>query len=349
MHSRPVAVYASLTLAIALSGCGTTEQVVSTKTTSTAGPTADSAASSGDASSETASSSSTSDASPAGGDATPVDLGDRHEFLTDEGGVVVEGSEVTFVYNTGVRKTFDMGGAVPVDDSGNATMATASGDLLVLSSGAGSMTSAAGGVSTVDSHGAGSIVEGDGVIDIGADGSMSCVGPAGVQVLASDGAAAEVGNFGVIVQDAKGKQVVVGDPGANAKPVGRYAGCDVEDTATIELAGDVLFDFDKDTLSSAGQEIIAQTVDMLEQHAAGKALTVTGHTDAKGSESYNLDLSERRARTVESALAKKLQGQTITAEGAGEAEPVAPNTTSTGDDNPEGRAANRRVTITFTR
>ena len=343
MHSRPVAVYACLILATALSGCGSNEQVVSTKTTSTVGPTADSAASSGD------SSSTASDGSPAGGDATSVDLGDRHEFLTDDGGVVVEGSEVTFVYNTGVRKTFDMGGAVPVDDSGNATMATASGDLLVLSSGAGSMTSAAGGVSTVDSHGAGSIVEGEGVIAIGADGSMSCVGPAGVQVQGSDGAATEVGNFGVIVQDAKGDQVVVGDPGANAKPVGRYAGCDVQDRATIELAGDVLFDFDEDTLSSAGQEIIAQTVDMLEQHAAGKALTVTGHTDAKGSESYNLDLSQRRSRTVESALAKKLPGQSITAAGAGEAEPVAPNTTPTGEDNPEGRAQNRRVTITFAR
>lgn len=78
--------------------------------------------------------------------------------------------------------------------------------------------------------------------------------------------------------------------------------------------------------------------------AAGTSgtVTVTGHTDSTASDAYNLDLSNRRAAAVASALAPRIPpGLTITAVGKGESEPIADNGT------PEGRALNRRVTITL--
>lgn len=74
-----------------------------------------------------------------------------------------------------------------------------------------------------------------------------------------------------------------------------------------------------------------------------------GYTDAKGSPNYNLDLSQRRAQAVEAVLRTRLgAGYVFTTTGHGETDPIAPNTTTEGSDNPEGRALNRRVTIRYT-
>ena len=69
------------------------------------------------------------------------------------------------------------------------------------------------------------------------------------------------------------------------------------------------------------------------------ALTVTGHTDSTGTASHNQGLSERRARSVTTALEALVPGVAITAVGKGASEPVADN------DTDEGRALNRRVVI----
>jgi OOP family OmpA-OmpF porin len=60
-------------------------------------------------------------------------------------------------------------------------------------------------------------------------------------------------------------------------------------------------------------------------------------------------LSQRRAAAVRDALAPQLPGVDLTVAGRGEADPVAPNTRPDGSDDPVGRAANRRVTLTTTR
>ena len=52
---------------------------------------------------------------------------------------------------------------------------------------------------------------------------------------------------------------------------------------------------------------------------------------------------------VQAALAPLAPGATFQSTGKGAADPVAPNTNPDGSDNPEGRARNRRVTITFAR
>jgi outer membrane protein OmpA-like peptidoglycan-associated protein len=110
--------------------------------------------------------------------------------------------------------------------------------------------------------------------------------------------------------------------------------------ATVVI-GVVNFDFDKADLSSDARRILDDVATSLARpEAANLNLIVTGNTDAIGGESYNNQLSERRAR----AVAEYLQGKGVAAgrlqqRAAGETNPVASNT------NPEGRATNRRALI----
>ncbi len=70
------------------------------------------------------------------------------------------------------------------------------------------------------------------------------------------------------------------------------------------------------------------------------AIIAQGHTDAVGSETYNQELSERRAKAVMNYLiAQGIDGHRITSVGYGETEPVASN------DSEVGRQANRRVDL----
>lgn len=67
-----------------------------------------------------------------------------------------------------------------------------------------------------------------------------------------------------------------------------------------------------------------------------------GYTDNTGSSQHNVDLSGRRAASVAAAIKRLLPpGVTLATSGKGEAAPVAPNET------PQGRALNRRVSISF--
>ncbi|MCY7394719.1 MAG: OmpA family protein [Nocardioides sp.] len=116
------------------------------------------------------------------------------------------------------------------------------------------------------------------------------------------------------------------------------------ETVTIDLAADVLFAFDEAELSAAAQAKLAEITQKLTADQATGAVSIVGHTDSQGSDSYNVDLSRRRAQSVAAVLTPALSGQSLTfdVDGKGEAEPVADN----GSD--EGRQANRRVTITYT-
>ncbi|MGO1608247.1 MAG: OmpA family protein [Brevibacterium yomogidense] len=111
--------------------------------------------------------------------------------------------------------------------------------------------------------------------------------------------------------------------------------------SVITLATDILFDFDSAELSDAAQERIAEIADEI---PADAEVTVAGHTDSKGEGAYNQDLSEQRADTVAEVLAESDGDLQIESEGFGESEPVASNGTEAEDD-PEGRAENRRVEI----
>jgi outer membrane protein OmpA-like peptidoglycan-associated protein len=117
----------------------------------------------------------------------------------------------------------------------------------------------------------------------------------------------------------------------------------------VNLSTDVLFEFGKADLTTAASQAIDDAAAIVRARATG-AVEIIGHADAVGDDASNQVLSERRAASVEAALRSRIgkPGITYRSSGRGESDPVAPNTTPNGGDNPEGRRLNRRVTVRFT-
>ena len=120
-----------------------------------------------------------------------------------------------------------------------------------------------------------------------------------------------------------------------------------EERLFLKIPGDALFDFDKANIKREAEPALKQAGAIVRSSRL-KSLDVFGYTDNIGSDSYNLDLSERRARTVAQWLTshdymKKVPNVYI--KGWGKADPVAPNQRPDGSDDPAGRALNRRVEI----
>lgn len=131
---------------------------------------------------------------------------------------------------------------------------------------------------------------------------------------------------------------------------GKAQDLQVKETATeirIELAADVLFDFDKATIKPEAASALHNVAEIIKDKGKGRNIRIDGHTDGKGSASYNQKLSERRAQSVKQWLAQKegLGQVKMTTQGFGMTKPVAPNTKPDGSDDPEGRQKNRRVEI----
>jgi outer membrane protein OmpA-like peptidoglycan-associated protein len=115
---------------------------------------------------------------------------------------------------------------------------------------------------------------------------------------------------------------------------------------TIDLAADVLFDFDKADIKAAAEPSLQNLATVLKANP-GATVTIEGHTDAKGADAYNQTLSEQRAASVKQWLVTKAQvnGANIATRGWGKSKPVTSNAKPDGSDDPEGRAKNRRVQI----
>lgn len=119
----------------------------------------------------------------------------------------------------------------------------------------------------------------------------------------------------------------------------------------VTVNADVLFAFDSAQLGPQAAALVRQAAGVIAAKAdPAKPVAVTGHTDAKGGDAYNQQLSERRAGAVSAALTATglLPGYALRAQGRAAKEPVAPNTTPSGADDPAGRALNRRVEIRYT-
>jgi outer membrane protein OmpA-like peptidoglycan-associated protein len=114
----------------------------------------------------------------------------------------------------------------------------------------------------------------------------------------------------------------------------------------VDMAADVLFDFDKADLLPKADETLQKAADFIRNRAKGGAVRIEGHTDAKGNDAYNQKLSERRAASVKHwFVAHGLTNVKFSTEGFGAKKPVAPNTKSDGSDDPDGRQKNRRVEL----
>jgi outer membrane protein OmpA-like peptidoglycan-associated protein len=124
---------------------------------------------------------------------------------------------------------------------------------------------------------------------------------------------------------------------------------EIKETPTevrVDMAADVLFDFDKADLLPKADETLQKAADFIRDRAKGGAVRIEGHTDAKGNDAYNQKLSERRAASVKNWFAAHgLSNMKFSTEGFGAKKPVAPNTKPDGSDDPDGRQKNRRVEL----
>ncbi|WP_018676553.1 OmpA family protein [Riemerella columbina] len=104
----------------------------------------------------------------------------------------------------------------------------------------------------------------------------------------------------------------------------------------------VNFGFDSANLTPTAKNNLDRLVKVFKENPDTN-ISIYGYTDSKGSDSYNLALSERRANAVVAYLsANGIKRSRLTAKGMGEAEPIASN------DTDAGRAQNRRVEFAIT-
>jgi outer membrane protein OmpA-like peptidoglycan-associated protein len=114
----------------------------------------------------------------------------------------------------------------------------------------------------------------------------------------------------------------------------------------LQLAGDVMFDFDSAAIRPDSTVTLAQVAALARQRGASR-IEVVGHTDSLGRDDYNMELSRQRAVAVMMWLHERegIPASLLAGRGVGAQQPIAHNTRPDGSDDPEGRARNRRVEI----
>ncbi|MES2883638.1 MAG: OmpA family protein [Pseudomonadota bacterium] len=118
-------------------------------------------------------------------------------------------------------------------------------------------------------------------------------------------------------------------------------GCAIKE-AKIVLR-DINFEFNKATLTPAAKASLDKVTEGLRGQPT-MSLLIEGHTDAVGSDAYNLKLSKQRAAAARAYLLEGgVEGSRIESIGMGEAQPIASNKTV------DGRAENRRVEFKVTK
>ncbi|HEY3430533.1 MAG TPA: OmpA family protein [Cyclobacteriaceae bacterium] len=113
----------------------------------------------------------------------------------------------------------------------------------------------------------------------------------------------------------------------------------IEVGLTVRLKN-IYFDFDKTTLKSESFVELNKVVDFLKRNSSVE-IEIAGHTDSKGSDDYNLNLSQGRSQSVvDYIVSQGIEAYRLTAHGYGEGKPIDTN------DTDDGRANNRRVEFT---
>jgi len=149
--------------------------------------------------------------------------------------------------------------------------------------------------------------------------------------------AAVGGAAGAIIghqMDQKAKEIQAKVPGAVVTREG--------EGLVVTFESGLLFDFDSDQLRDASKANLTNLANSLSEFGDSKLLLV-GHTDDKGTDTYNEDLSRRRANAVASYLISRgVPSGRVATSGRGESEPIAPN------DTDANRQKNRRVEVAIT-
>jgi outer membrane protein OmpA-like peptidoglycan-associated protein len=120
---------------------------------------------------------------------------------------------------------------------------------------------------------------------------------------------------------------------------GQHIEQELKQKGQAEIYG-IYFDFASDKIKPESEPVLREIADALNHNPTWK-LRVEGHTDNIGGDEYNLDLSQRRAEAVKSALVTRyhIVPDRLTPKGFGATRPKEPN------DTLAGRARNRRVEL----
>ncbi len=106
----------------------------------------------------------------------------------------------------------------------------------------------------------------------------------------------------------------------------------------IRIKRKIHFETDSDQIDPRSFGLLDEVADTLIRNPDIKLVEIQGHTDNRGKKDYNVDLSERRARSVRTYLADSgIERSRLQSKGFGPEKPIAPNVTR------NGRARNRRV------
>ncbi len=110
----------------------------------------------------------------------------------------------------------------------------------------------------------------------------------------------------------------------------------------ILILDKILFKYGKDEILKKSFNILEAVKDTLSKHPEIRRIRIEGHTDDKGNDSYNQQLSEKRANSIMRYLVKAgIDPERLVAVGYGETRPIDTNKTEA------GRERNRRVEFTI--
>jgi OOP family OmpA-OmpF porin len=142
-------------------------------------------------------------------------------------------------------------------------------------------------------------------------------------------------------------RIVSGEPGRPPPDRGEEPGTEIRETppGVVVTFRHILFASGSAQLGPVARREVERFAFVLnDPRVLRRRITLEGHTDAIGSEAYNMELSRRRATTVaDELIAHGVHRDRVAVEAYGQRRPVAPNTNADGTDNPSGRARNRRV------
>ena len=117
---------------------------------------------------------------------------------------------------------------------------------------------------------------------------------------------------------------------------------------TEPIPVNIYYSFDKAELTQEAKDTIDATLLVVLQEIPRIKVEISSHTDSKGDDDYNIELSQKRAESVVKYLIRKgVQKDRLIAKGYGETKPIAPNKNPDGSDNEKGRAKNRRTEFRF--
>jgi outer membrane protein OmpA-like peptidoglycan-associated protein len=113
------------------------------------------------------------------------------------------------------------------------------------------------------------------------------------------------------------------------------------------VLNNIFFDYNQASLRPESKKELNKLVSFLKGNP-DVAIVIGGHTDSRGNDEYNMNLSQERSESVSSYLVSSgIDASRLSARGYGESKPIARNENVDGTDNPKGRQLNRRIEISI--